>query len=156
MGVLPWILLNCAIGLVTAAFWEVVAWSMHKYVMHGFGWVLHHDHHVTSSRRLQKNDAYAVFFALCSFLLIFFGFKTGTIPMASAGLGVGLYGVGYAMFHEVMFHKRIRSIQLKPTHPYLRRIINAHRQHHRTVSRTGAISFSFLWAPKKYRPGNDS
>ena len=30
---------------ITTVFMEAVAWLMHKYVMHGFGWGLHHDHH---------------------------------------------------------------------------------------------------------------
>ena len=76
-----------------AVFWEFVAWWMHKYVMHGVGWILHEDHHKTSGRRLQKNDLYAIFFAGCSFLLIFFGLKNQWPPMAAAGFGVALYGV---------------------------------------------------------------
>jgi beta-carotene 3-hydroxylase len=140
------------IFFAAALFWELVAWYMHKYVMHGFGWFLHQDHHVTHGRRLQKNDAYALFFALCSFLLIYFGFKYTLSPLWSAGFGVALYGAGYVGFHDIMFHKRIKGIRLKPKNPYLVRIINAHRTHHSTVTKDGATSFSFLWAPKKYDP----
>jgi len=147
------LLLNILIVIATAMFWEFVAWFMHKYVMHGFGWYLHHDHHVTSGRRFQKNDLYAIFFALCSFLLIFNGLKFGWIPMASAGFGVGLYGIGYVTFHEIMFHKRVKAIRLNPKNRYLQRIINAHRVHHATVTKEDAVSFSFLWAPKSYSAG---
>jgi beta-carotene 3-hydroxylase len=58
--------------------------------------------------------------------------------------------MGYVGFHEIMFRRRIRGLVLKPRHPYLRRIINAHRTHHRTATKHGATSFSFLWAPRRY------
>ena len=132
----------------TAVFWEFVAWWMHKYVMHGPGWFLHEDHHKTSGRRLQRNDAYALFFALCSFLLIFNGLKQGWFPMAASGFGVALYGVGYVVFHDIMFHRRIRWIRYKPRRLYMRRIIDNHRVHHGTVTRENAVNFGFLWAPK--------
>jgi beta-carotene 3-hydroxylase len=54
-----------------------------------------------------------------------------------------------------MFHGRIRGLKFKPRHPYLRRIINAHRVHHATATRGGAVSFSFLWAPRFYDPSNE-
>jgi beta-carotene 3-hydroxylase len=150
------------IFFLAALFWEFVAWAMHRYVMHGFGWYLHRDHHVTHGRRFQRNDLFVFFFALCSFLLIFFGFRASLPPLWSAGFGVALYGLGYAAFHDVMFHKRFKRIHLKSKHPYLLRITNAHRTHHRTTTKEGATSFSFLWAPRKYnqptpsRGGTDS
>lgn len=138
--------------LATAAFWEVVAWFMHRYVMHGFLWVLHEDHHRTSGHRLQKNDLFAIFFAGVSFVLIYFGLRSGTVLMASAGFGVALYGVGYVAFHDFMFHKRIRGLSFKPKSSYMKRIINAHRIHHGTITKHDAESFSFLWAPRRFTP----
>lgn len=146
------VFLNILILLGAAVFWEAVAWFMHKYVMHGFGWYLHQDHHVSSGRRFQRNDAYALFFALCSFLLIYFGLKSTLPPVWHAGLGVALYGIGYVGFHDIMFHKRFKKVTLNLDTPYIRRIIKAHRVHHGTVTRNGATSFSFLWAPQKYSP----
>ena len=132
----------------TAAFWEFVAWWMHKYVMHGAGWFLHKDHHVTSGRRMQLNDAYALIFAICSFLLIYNGLKYAWKPMASSGFGVAAYGLGYVIFHDIIFHRRIRGIRIKPKSTYLKRIIDNHRVHHGVVTKDGATSFGFLWAPK--------
>lgn len=146
------IALNILALVGTALFWEFVAWWMHKYVMHGPGWVLHEDHHKTSGRRLQRNDAYALFFALCSFLLIYNGLKFSWSVMASAGFGVALYGVGYVTFHDIMFHRRIRWIRYKPRSRYMKRIIDNHRVHHGTVTREGAVSFGFLWAPRPVEP----
>jgi beta-carotene 3-hydroxylase len=134
--------------LGTAIFWEIVAYWMHKHVMHGIGWFLHEDHHKTSGRRLQRNDAYAIFFAICSFLLIFNGLKFGLRPMAASGFGVALYGLGYVIFHDIMFHRRIKWIRYKPGTTYMKRIIDNHRVHHGTTTKHGAVSFGFLWAPR--------
>lgn len=133
---------------------EFVARFMHKYVMHGQGWCLHYDHHNAHGKIFQKNDLYFFFFAGLSFVLIFFGLRIGLYEMAAAGFGVALYGVGYVLFHDIMFHGRIKSLKFKPKHPYLKRIINAHRMHHATVTQGGAVSFSFLWAPRFYDPRN--
>lgn len=144
------VVLNVVVFLGTAAFWEVVAWWMHKYVMHGFGWVLHKDHHNPTGRKWQLNDAYALVFAVVSFLLIYNGLRLEISYMASAGFGVALYGLGYLLFHEIMFHKRVKFIRYRPKSRYMRRIINAHRVHHSTVTKYGAKSFSFLFARKQY------
>lgn len=137
--------------IASALIWEFVAWWMHKYVMHGIGWFLHKDHHRKSGKRLQRNDAYALFFALCSFLLIFNGLKHGIRVLTASGFGIALYGAGYIIFHDVIFHKRIRWIRIRPKSRYLTRIITNHRLHHSVVTKEGADNFGFLWAP-----GSDS
>ncbi len=142
--------LGAAIGM------EFVARFMHKYVMHGTGWCLHYDHHNKSGRKFQKNDLYALFFAGTSFVLIYFGMRIKIMPMWTAGFGVALYGVGYVLFHDIMYHGRIRWLKLKPKHPYLKRIINSHRLHHATVMQGGAINYSFLWASRKFSPENQA
>ncbi len=150
-------IVTAAIAFVAAAvIMEFVARYMHKYVMHGTGWCLHYDHHNHTGRIFQKNDLYFFFFAGLSFLLIFFGLRGRVIEVASAGFGVALYGIGYVLFHDIMFHGRIKGWRFKPKNRYLKRIINAHRMHHATVTQGGATSFSFLWAPKFYDPGNQA
>lgn len=148
------LVLNVGAFVAAAVGMELVARLMHKYVMHGQGWCLHYDHHNAHGKLFQKNDLYALFFATISFLLIYFGLRAEWVPMASAGFGVALYGVGYVLFHDIMFHGRIRALKFKPKHPYLLRIINAHRVHHATATKDGAQSFSFLWAPKRYATTN--
>ncbi len=135
---------------------EFVARFMHKYVMHGTGWCLHYDHHNRRGKIFQKNDLYFFFFAGLSFVLIFSGLRSGWYEVASAGFGVALYGIGYVLFHDIMFHGRIKAFKFKPKSRYLKRIINAHRAHHATVTRGGAVSFSFLWAPRFYNPENQA
>jgi len=142
--------------VVAAVGMEFVARFMHKYVMHGTGWCLHYDHHNHSGKIFQKNDLYFFFFAGLSFVLIYFGLRAGWYEMAAAGFGVALYGIGYVVFHDIMYHGRIKRLKFKPKHPYLKRILNAHRMHHATVTRGGAVSFSFLWAPRFYNPENQA
>lgn len=132
--------------VVAAVAMEGVAWATHKYVMHGPLWVLHEDHHRPRGRGWQKNDLFALFFAAISFLLILFGVLRRAPPLTGAGFGVALYGVGYFLFHDIMFHRRIRRWRLRPATPYLRRIYDAHGTHHRNSGRGGGVSFGFLYA----------
>jgi len=143
------ILVNIVIFVALAVFMEYVAWLTHKYVMHGFLWVLHEDHHRPRHRGLQKNDLFAVFFSLISIGLILPGAIYRVWPLVSAGLGMALYGVGYVLFHDVLFHRRIRGVRLKARGAYLQRIVRAHRLHHQNSGKEGGISFGFLYAPKR-------
>lgn len=142
--------INVLVFGIAAVAMEGVAWALHKYVMHGFLWVLHEDHHRSSGRRLQKNDLFALFFAGLSAGLIAGGMSSGLEPVTAAGLGVTLYGIGYFAFHDFMFHGRIPALRIRPRGRYLQGIIRAHRLHHGTITREGACSFGFLYAPKKY------
>jgi beta-carotene 3-hydroxylase len=144
------ILLNVIIFAGLAIYMEYVAWFTHKYVMHGFLWILHEDHHRPRHRGLQKNDLFAVLFSAISFLAIFAGLVRGWMPLTSAGLGIALYGVGYVLFHDVMFHRRIPGLRIKARGAYLSRIVRAHRVHHQGKSRRDSTSFGFLCAPKRY------
>ncbi len=142
--------INLLVFLVAAVAMEGVAWGLHKYVMHGFLWVLHEDHHRTTGRRLQKNDLFALFFAGLSFGFIYSGLSLGIQPLTAAGFGVTLYGLGYFTFHDFMFHGRVKALHFKSRGRYFKGIINAHRVHHSVTTKEGALSFGFLYAPKKY------
>lgn len=142
--------LSLLIAIAVAIFMEFVAWVEHKYVMHGFLWVLHEDHHRSSKGFFEKNDLFAVFFAVPSFLLIFLGLKNQIWPMPAVGIGLALYGAGYVLFHDVLFHRRIRLFSVRPKLRYLQRIITAHQLHHRNNRKEQGISFGFLYAPDRY------
>ena len=59
-----------AIVAGTAVFMEFVAWATHKYVMHGFLWSLHSDHHKKDHYGfLERNDAFFLIFAEPAFIL---------------------------------------------------------------------------------------
>lgn len=143
------VLSHAAVVLGTTALWEFIAWWLHKYVMHGPGWFLHEDHHRPKGRGLQKNDAYALVFALISFLLIYNGLLRGWSYMAAAGFGVALYGLGYVLFHEILFHRRLRWLRLPVKGAYLKALVAAHSIHHQVATKEGATNFSFLWPAKE-------
>ena len=65
---------------------EPITWATHKYVMHGFLWVLHRDHHQVEPGFFEKNDAFFVIFAVPSMLLIGFGTYDGVVANASTAL----------------------------------------------------------------------
>ena len=53
-------LIPVAIVLASVLAMEWVAWASHKYVMHGFGWAWHRDHHEPHDNLLEKNDLFGV------------------------------------------------------------------------------------------------
>ena len=52
--------------IATFAAMEFVAWSSHKYIMHGWGWGWHRDHHEPHDKLLEKNDLYGAVGAIIS------------------------------------------------------------------------------------------
>ena len=56
------------------------------------------------------------------------------------------YGAFYFLFHDVLVHHRVRH-RFIPSGGYLRRLVQAHLIHHKTLVRDGALSFGFLYAP---------
>ncbi len=139
------------IALGVALLMEAVAWLEHRYIMHGFLWVWHKDHHKPLRRGLQLNDLFVVLFAMPSFLLIFLGLLNGIWFLPPIGYGMAAYGLGYTLFHDIMFHKRLKWLKLKPKGAYFEGIVTAHRLHHRNNEKEGGLAYGFLYAPKAYR-----
>ena len=138
------ILTNAAIFFATVALMEGVANFTHKYVMHGWLWVLHESHHRPRTGTFELNDLFAVFFSLPSILLIYIGtYSYG--PALWVGLGILTYGLIYFIFHDVIVHKRL-SFPYKFKGDYMLRIIQAHKLHHAVSTKEGAVSFGFLYA----------
>ena len=135
--------------LITFIIMEFVAWFLHKYVMHGFGWFLHEDHHRAHKGKLEKNDIFGVFFSILSFILIFTGIFNGFDIRLPIGIGVAFYGIGYFLVHDTFFHRRIK-IKYRPKSNYMKRVINAHSVHHQKSTAHKGICFGFLYAQKKY------
>ena len=51
--------------LITFLVMEGITWCTHKFVMHGFLWYLHEDHHQPKYKNLfEKNDLFFIIFAL--------------------------------------------------------------------------------------------
>ena len=144
------IVLNISIVIIAFFVMEFVAWFTHKYIMHGFLWVLHKDHHVPHKGKFELNDLFVVWFATPAVLALVFGIRFMIWPLISAGIGITLYGIGYTLFHDVMFHRRIKWLKIPAKNRYFKRIVNAHRAHHRTTKKYPTEAFGFLWASKKY------
>jgi beta-carotene 3-hydroxylase len=143
------VLLYVLLFLAGTAAMEFVAWSFHKFVMHGVLWSLHEDHHRPHKGIFEKNDLFVVFFAGISFGLIYGGASAGWWGAFWFGIGTAVYGILYTIFHDIIFHKRLK-IKV-PRWGYLRRIINAHRVHHSGKDdQRHAKAFGFLWASRKY------
>ena len=130
---------------------EGVAWGMHKYVMHGPGWIFHEDHHIKEPGRswVERNDVFFIFFAsiaITCFALWTFGFGTAFMSVAA---GVTLYGATYFFIHDLFIHQRIKVL----THTkirYLRAIRRAHKMHHKHLTKEDGECFGMLWVPLKY------
>ncbi len=143
------ILLYILIIFVTFLFMEVVAWFLHKYIMHGFGWFLHEDHHRYTKGRFEKNDIFGLFFSIISFILILTGYLGGLDFRIPLGIGVMMYGIGYFLVHDTFFHRRIK-IKYRPKSAYMKRVLHAHTVHHQKSTAHKGVCFGFLYASKKY------
>lgn len=131
------------IVIATVLAMEAAAWASHKYVMHGFGWGWHRDHHELHSSALEKNDRFALVGAALSVSLFASG-AAGWWPGTWLGLGVLLYGLIYALVHDGLVHQR--WFRWVPRHGYAQRLVQAHKLHHATASKHGGVSFGFLFA----------
>ena len=136
---------------IISAFWfmEFVAWFTHKYIMHGLGWVIHRDHHQPSKRPVQRNDMFAVIFAVPSWLFMQFGIMAGCDNRLYIGIGIALYGIAYFFVHEVVIHNRFH-IMRKVRNRYIRGLARAHFAHHKRRGREYGECFGMLVVPLKY------
>ena len=139
-------LINVLLVVLAFFFMEFMAWFTHKYVMHGFMWFFHKDHHIRDGRKIEWNDIFAVIFAVPSILLIYLGVMTPNSYMLSIGIGIMLYGMAYFLFHDVYVHQRIPVLK-NFSNRYLRATVKAHKQHHNPHAE---YNYGFLIAPMKY------
>lgn len=142
-------LIALAIVIVTILFMEGVAWSSHKYIMHGFGWGWHRDHHEPHDNALEKNDLYGVVGAAMSISMFMLGspliFGSDAWPPATwIGVGVMGYGIIYTLVHDGLVHQRY--FHWVPKSGYAKRLVQAHKLHHATIGREGGVSFGFIFA----------
>ena len=128
---------------------EAVAWASHKYVMHGFGWAWHRDHHEPHDGVFEKNDRFGLvgaaisisFFALGSPLVLG---ERAWAPGTWIGLGVLFYGIIYTAVHDGLVHQR--WFRWVPRGGYAKRLVQAHKLHHATIGKEGGVSFGFVFA----------
>ncbi|MCC6287393.1 MAG: sterol desaturase family protein [Chitinophagaceae bacterium] len=142
--------MNAFIILITFILMEGATWIIHKYVMHGFLWILHRDHHDhNNNSTLESNDWFFVIFATPAITLMYYGGKQGFNYLFYTGVGVTLYGMAYFFVHDIFIHQRIKIFR-NTHHPYLLAVRRAHKQHHKHTGKTNGECFGFLWVPVKY------
>jgi beta-carotene 3-hydroxylase len=138
-----------SIGLGTFLFMEFMAWFTHKYVMHGWLWQLHEDHHKPHDNTLEVNDLFALIFAIPSIWLIYEGTTHQNAYILSIGIGILIYGIAYFLVHDVYIHRRVRWLD-RFDNTYLRAVRLAHKMHHKHLERTPGEAYGFLWVPPAY------
>ncbi|MBQ0738431.1 sterol desaturase family protein [Aquimarina celericrescens] len=146
MQTVYWIL----IFLGTFFFMEFMAWFTHKYIMHGFLWSLHKDHHHKDHGSWgERNDLFFVFYALVSigcFLLWRYEDVWFTLPI---GLGILAYGIAYFTVHDIFIHQRFKMFR-NANNWYARGIRRAHKMHHKHLGKDHGENFGMLIVPFKY------
>ncbi|HQY21493.1 MAG TPA: sterol desaturase family protein [Ignavibacteria bacterium] len=144
------IIINIFTVIVSFAFMEFIAWATHKFVMHGFLWTLHKDHHTKeSSGFFEKNDFFFLIFAIPGMLLIYFGLNNGFDIMFFSGIGITLYGLAYFLVHEIFIHQRFKFLK-KSESGYLNAVRRAHKIHHKHLQKENGECFGMLWVTSKF------
>jgi beta-carotene 3-hydroxylase len=143
------VLLPLLIVLATILAMEGVAWASHRYIMHGFGWAWHRDHHEPHDKVLEKNDLFGLVGAAMSIAMFALGSPLilgaqAWWPATWIGLGVLCYGIIYTLVHDGLVHQRY--FRWVPRGGYAKRIVQAHKLHHATVGKEGGVSFGFVFA----------
>jgi beta-carotene 3-hydroxylase len=138
------------ITLAAFASMEVVAWLTHKYIMHGFLWFLHRDHHKKEVYGFwERNDFFFLIFAVPGIICLLVGMRMHYNFLFWCGLGITLYGFAYFLVHDVFIHQRIKWLR-KTDNVYFRAIRRAHKMHHKHLGKEDGECFGMLWVPFKY------
>jgi beta-carotene 3-hydroxylase len=144
------IVLYVVITIATFLAMEFVAWFAHKYVMHGFLWYLHKDHHQHEPGFFEKNDAFFLIFAIPSAACYIIGSAVaGMFPLFFVGVGISLYGIAYFLVHDIFIHQRFK-VFTRTNHRYLKAIRKAHKVHHKHLEPEDGECFGMLLVPPKY------
>jgi beta-carotene 3-hydroxylase len=143
---------NLLVVFITFCVMEFLAWFMHKYVMHGFMWYFHEDHHQPTPKLFgffERNDIFFLVFAIPSWLCIMLGMMWGSYVSVSIGAGIAVYGFAYFLVHEVFIHRRLSWFK-NSDNAYLRAIRKAHKVHHKKLHKEEGECFGMLVVPLRY------
>ena len=146
METLLWIL----VFLGTYCFMEFMAWFTHKYIMHGFLWSLHRDHHKKDHDSwFERNDLFFIFYAIVSitfFLLWKYNDLWIGLPI---GIGIFAYGLSYFVVHDIFIHQRYKLFR-NANNWYAKGVRRAHKIHHKHLGKGDGECFGMLFVPFKY------
>ncbi|MEI6587291.1 MAG: beta-carotene hydroxylase [Sediminibacterium sp.] len=135
--------------LITFCIMEGITWLTHRYVMHGFLWFLHEDHHQKGTGFFEKNDAFFIIFAIPSWLCIMLGSMAQNYWSVAIGAGIAMYGFAYFLVHEIIIHQRFKLFS-RSNNRYIKAIRWAHKMHHKHLHKEEGESFGMLVVAKKY------
>ncbi|MBU3681397.1 MAG: beta-carotene hydroxylase [Flavobacterium sp.] len=143
-------LLYIFVFIATFCGMEFMAWFSHKYIMHGFLWVLHADHHKKDHDSwFERNDAFFIFYAVVS-MGFFVLWQQNILAVGLAiGLGIFAYGWTYFLVHDIFIHQRFKLFR-NANGKYAKAVRRAHKMHHKHVGKEHGECFGMLWVPMKY------
>jgi beta-carotene 3-hydroxylase len=155
---MPSWLLYTLITLAAYVGMEFMAWFTHKFVMHGFLWSWHADHHLPKHEKegfFEKNDRFFLVFAIPSMICYMLGgLVAAYFPLLFVGIGISLYGLTYFLIHDVYIHRRFSWFKQLDS-KYSRAILRAHGSHHAKRTKEEGESFGLLVVdPKFFRSRN--
>lgn len=134
----------------TFLFMEFMAWFTHKYVMHGFLWVLHKDHHKKDHDSwFERNDAFFIIYAIISMSFLSAAVNTTFWFGYPIGFGIMAYGAAYFSVHDIFIHQRFKLFR-NANNWYARAIRRAHKMHHKHIGKEDGECFGMLIVPFKY------
>lgn len=152
--------INMLLLVAAYFFMEFVAWSSHKYVMHGFLWKWHADHHRkdhmqgmpkhTVDKTFEKNDLFFIIYALPGVVLMIIGFALAYHPFVFISIGITLYGLTYFVIHDIIIHNRIALFKNASKNHFVKAIINAHTAHHKPKNKKDFNNYGLLFFPHRY------
>lgn len=143
----PLVFIGIFIG--TFALMEVITWLTHRFVMHGFLWYLHEDHHQKGPGFFEKNDFFFVIFGVPTFLGILYGTIKDIYWLQAICYGVMAYGFAYFMVHDVIIHQRFKWFS-RSNNTYVKAIRWGHKMHHKHLDKHDGECFGMLIVHKKY------
>ena len=152
---------NLILFFIAFAFMEFVAWFSHKYIMHGFLWRWHKDHHMNDIKRInddplvkkgfEKNDLFFLIYAIPAIVLMITGFALANYSLVYIAAGITLYGIVYFILHDGLYHQRIPLKFLeRKNYRYLKALLKAHHAHHKPQTSADFESYGLLIFPKRF------
>lgn len=147
------VLTYISIVFATVLVMEFVAWSAHKFLMHGWLWVWHEDHHKPQYEKegfFEKNDLFFLVFAIPSMMSYIIGSLYADYRwVLFIGIGISIYGLIYFLIHDVYIHQRFKWFR-QLDNKYSRAILRAHGAHHAKTNKEDGESFGLLIVNPKY------
>ena len=142
--------LYIVVFLLTFLIMEFMAWFSHKFIMHGFLWSLHADHHKKDHNSwFERNDAFFIFYAVVSMFFFYLWQNKILASGLAIGLGIFAYGLTYFFVHDIFIHQRFKLFR-NANNKYARALRRAHKMHHKHVGKNSGECFGMLFFPFKH------